>query len=673
MDSQTVAIDDIPQIAWTASPDGHILRFNREWYDYAGPKRRASATPVALEKQWWAAVHRADRERSRQALADGMQTRAGFELELRLRGAGGMGRWFRLCVSPLDGAPGDAAGWLGVCTDIDDYKRQGQQFAFLAQAGEVLAESLDLQATLNRLLAIIVPEFGDWAAIDLFDENDRLKTVAAIHADAEKMRLTKRLLGRYNHNPSVEPAIAAALRMGRPIVVGEVSDELLKKAAAPNLLAVIRELAPRSTITIPLRTRGRTIGSLVAYWSETPRRYKDDDFPLFEELTRRAAVSIENARLYERERETAAEFQRAALPSSLPEVPGIRFDGIYVPASDRELLGGDWYDALRLSDGRIVVSIGDVAGSGLPAAVIMSSMRQVIRGVAQVYADPIAMLDAADRTLKTEYPDTFVTAFVGVLDPVTRTLTHASAGHPPPFLRDTDGTVTPLGTSGLPLGLRLRGEEATTTVLPRSGLLVFYSDGLIEADRNIIRGFERLTAAIARQEVANNAHPANAIYRAVLKRGVSDDVVVLTLGLEPQIDFTVTATEKERRLRWAFDTDNADRAHAARYSFVDALRDGGVRENRLDAAEHVFGELLGNVVRYAPGPIEIVFDWNEGAAPVLHVLDRGPGFTFAPQLPSDLLSERGRGLYIVWSLAEDFNVTQRYDGGSHARAVLGII
>jgi anti-sigma regulatory factor (Ser/Thr protein kinase) len=74
-------------------------------------------------------------------------------------------------------------------------------------------------------------------------------------------------------------------------------------------------------------------------------------------------------------------------------------------------------------------------------------------------------------------------------------------------------------------------------------------------------------------------------------------------------------------------------------------------------------------VRYAPGPIEIMFDWTQGA-PVLHVLDRGPGFTLTPKLPSDLLSERGRGLFIVWSLAEDFNVTERYDGGSHARAVL---
>jgi PAS domain S-box-containing protein len=670
LSGRTVPIDEIPQIAWAASATGRMLWFNRGWYEYTGLRRRAK-TAASPEKRWWASVHLDDRDDARETLLDGIKSGRAFDLELRLRRADGMDRWFRVSVSPIGNASSAAMGWLGICIDIDDYKRQGQQFAFLADAGEVLAESLDLQATLDRLLAVIVPEFGDWAAIDLFDEDDRLKTVAAIHTDPEKMRLIKRLVGRYNHDPRVEPTIAAALRAGRPMIVHDISDDLLKRTAIPSLLPVIRELAPRSAVTVPLRTRGRTIGSLVAYWSATPRRYKDSDLPLFEELTKRAAVAIENARLFEREREIAAEFQRAALPISLPQVTGIRFDAVYVPASDRELLGGDWYDALRLNDGRIVVSIGDVAGSGLGAAVIMASMRQVIRGVAQVYPDPIAMLDAADRTLKTEHPETFVTAFVGVLDPVAQTLTHASAGHPPPFLRDAAGAVTQLGTSGLPLGLRVRGEEAATTVLPGSALLVFYSDGLVEADRNIVRGFERLEAAIARPDIAGHPNPAAALYRAVLKRGGSDDVVVLTLRFEAPVEAETGVSD--RTLRWAFDTAKAGIAHAARHSFVDVLRDGGVRGKHLDAAEHVFGELLGNVVRYAPGPIEIVFDWSHETAPVLHVLDRGPGFAFAPALPSDMLSERGRGLYIVWSLAEDFNVTQRYDGGSHARAVLGIL
>jgi anti-sigma regulatory factor (Ser/Thr protein kinase) len=158
----------------------------------------------------------------------------------------------------------------------------------------------------------------------------------------------------------------------------------------------------------------------------------------------------------------------------------------------------------------------------------------------------------------------------------------------------------------------------------------------------------------------------------MLKRGGNDDVVVLTLRLDAP-EANVHDGNDERAQRWTLDSSDASRAHAARHSFVEALRAAGLRQKQLDAAELVFGELLGNVVRFAPGPVEIVLNWTHAAAPVLHVLDRGPGFTFAPKLPLDLLSERGRGLYIVWSLAEDFNVTPRHDGGAHARAVLAIV
>ncbi len=669
MNLRASEIDAIPQIVWTATPAGRIRRFNRKWYEHIGGRRPSRASSDDLEREWTAATHRDDRRLGRRALRDGIASRRAFALELRLRRADGVPRWFRVTVSPLGTAQGRSAGWIAVCADIDDYKRQGQQVAFIAKAGEVLAESLDVQTTLERLLAIIVPEFGDWAAIDLFDEFERLKTVAAIHADARKAPLVARLLDRYNHNPTAERNIAAILRKNQPVILREIGDAQIEKAATPDLLDVLRTLAPRSAMTVPLRTRGRTIGSLVAYWSETPRRYVQEDLPLFEEITKRAAAAIENARLYEREREIAAEFQRAALPISLPEVGGIRFSGIYVPANDRELLGGDWYDALRLSDGRIVVSIGDVAGSGLAAAVIMASMRQVIRGVAQVYPDPVAMLDAADRTLKTEHPETFVTAFVGVLDPVARTMSYASAGHPSPLVRDNGGHVTTLDTTGLPLGLRVRGDTAASKVLPEAGFIVFYTDGLIEAEHDIIGGLERLVRATARPEIAASLNPAEALYHAILQNGNLDDVVVLTLTLEVTGDRSNYETIGPRSRRWAFDTGDADAAHGARHAFVALLRTGGLRPDRLDTAELVFGELLGNVVRYAPGPIEIFFDWSE-PTPVLHVLDRGPGFTLAPKLPSDLLSERGRGLYIVWSLTDDFNVTQRHDGGSHARAVL---
>lgn len=661
------AVDAMPEIAWAADAEGHIEWFNRRWFEYTGMPNARAGEPGVLQRQWARAVHPDDRQRLRTAWRAAVSGGFPAGFELRLRNAQKISRWFRVGAAPF--AAGRGSGhWLGVCTDVDEHKRQGQRFAFLARAGEVLAESLDLQTTLERLLGIIVPEFGDWAAIDLFDQDDRLRTVAVTHADPRKMHVVRQLLGSYNHDPTREFEIAAALRRNRPIVLREIPYDLITRVAAPDLLPVLRALRPRSTVTIPLRAHGKTLGSLVAYWAETPRQYDEYDLPLFEELTKRAAVAIENARLYESEREIATEFQQAALPISLPDVPGVRFDGIYVPASDRALLGGDWYDGLRLGDGRIVISIGDVAGSGLAAAVIMASMRQVIRGVAQVYPDPLAMLDAADRTLKTEHPDTFVTAFVAVFDPVAHTLTYAGAGHPAPLLRDAHGNVTAIDSTGLPLGLRTRNEEpAGVVVLPESALVVFYTDGLIEADRNIIGAQERLYDAVATTGIERAANPATALYRMLLESGSNDDVVVLTLRLEePAIEFTRGAKALRR---WSFDTADADAARTARHAFVEVMRRVGACEEQLQTAELVFGELLGNVVRYAPGPIEMILDWS-GNSPVLHVLDRGPGFTLVPRLPSDLLSERGRGLYIVWSLADDFNVTERVDGGAHARAVL---
>ena len=138
-------IDAIPQIAWTATSDGRIERFNQMWYEYVGLRRCAKPGLDHLEREWTAAIHRDDRRSNRLALLDGIAGGKAFTLELRLRRADGVARWFRVTVSPLDLAQKRATRWVAICTDIDDYKRQGQQFAFIAKAGEVLAESLDLR------------------------------------------------------------------------------------------------------------------------------------------------------------------------------------------------------------------------------------------------------------------------------------------------------------------------------------------------------------------------------------------------------------------------------------------------------------------------------------------------------------------------------------------------
>lgn len=372
----------------------------------------------------------------------------------------------------------------------------------------------------------------------------------------------------------------------------------------------------------------------------------------------------ESRKMYMREHSIATRLQHAALPAVLPKVPGFEFDGFYESAGNEAQVGGDWYDAVSLSDGRILVSIGDVSGSGLEAAVTMASVRQAIRAVAQIYADPLTMLDAADRTLKEEQPERIVTAFVGVIDPVTFKMTYASAGHPPAILRSPDGTILELRTEGLPLGLRMRGDghNAIVTLSPGSTLL-FYTDGLIEIRRDFIDGQARLHAAMSEVESMPRSGIAAAIKDAVYD-GMrnADDVALLVLRVRGLEDASTVR-------RWVVKSDDSDAAARVRSEFVDQLILKGASDEALFRSELIFGELLANVVRYAPGEFEIVLD-TRGDNAILHFLDNGRGFTLVPRLPSDLLSERGRGLFLIWTLSEDFNVEMRQTGGAHARVVL---
>ncbi len=370
------------------------------------------------------------------------------------------------------------------------------------------------------------------------------------------------------------------------------------------------------------------------------------------------------SKAYQHERRVAQQFQKAALPRALPQVPGLTFSSFYRPGMDEAKIGGDWYDALKLSDGRVMLSIGDVCGSGLDAAVAMASVRQVFRGAAHINPDPGMLLEAADKTLQAENPESLVTAFVGVFDPITSLLTYASAGHPPPFIRHTDGTLEQLESSGGPLGLPFRLERSVQSCsVPIGSLLVLYTDGLTEAMKDPIAGEELLRHAMSDPDVRAAPNIALAIHDAVIEGVSRDDVAVLAME---RVERDGAA---ERLTHWSFDVRDPDAARDVRDEFLAHLRRGEMSPEALSNAELVFSELIGNVVRYAPRWVDITLDWS-GYAPVLHVLDGGRGFQHLPRLPDNLMSERGRGLFIVARLTQEFHVTKRPHGGSHARAVL---
>ncbi|GAC1412339.1 MAG: hypothetical protein NVSMB64_22570 [Candidatus Velthaea sp.] len=539
-----------------------------------------------------------------------------------------------------------------------------RHLAVVSRASSELARSLSLRETFETLVRIVVPELADWASVTVRDRGG-LRTVAAVHADPAQAEYAARLLGPFRGDAKGGGGTANVMRTGRSEFCTLVEDVMLQQFMTLDAASVIPELGLKSTVDVPLIVDGETYGVLSIGSTSFQRLYTPSDLPLFEELAHRAAATIANARRYEHEHRVATALQAGALPKSLPDSFGFKFSGHYAPGRTELQIGGDWYDALRLEDGRIVISIGDVLGSGLDAAVTMGNLRQIIRGVAQVHPDPALMLDAADKTLRADQPDRIVTAFVGVLDPVNATLTYASAGHPPALLRAEYGAIEELRTTGLPLGLRERDESVTRTIaVPPGSLLVFYTDGLTESTRDLIEGERRLRAALAKPAVLSAANVAQAIHDDVLFDGSHDDVAILAIRVpHPSV--------ADPLVRWSCHSTNGDRAAAVRHELAGILERRGASENARFVAELVLGELIGNVARYAPGKMDISLDLS-GSLPVLHVLDEGEGFRYLPKLPDDVLSERGRGLYIISQMTADFTVVARGNAGSHARAVLDV-
>jgi len=546
-----------------------------------------------------------DREAIRVDWERSFQSGEPFEREMRIRRRDGVFRWFLSRALPLRDQQGRVVRWFGTATDIDDQKRAELQQSYLAALGNIINETWSVDVMIERITKSAVPQMAQWCAIEL---NEGKRTAQS-------------------------------------------------SAGAVDLDAAQRFRAP-------LSVRGETIGTLLVARTAEFGTFDEGDAAFFAEVAHRTALAIKNAELYEREHRVSQALQSASLPKTLPAVPWMETDAVYVPGSGEAQIGGDWYDAFRLPDGRLVFSIGDVAGSGLAAAVTMSNMRQIIRGTAQVHADPVLMLNAADRALRIEDPERFVTAFVAVLSPVTGIMTYASAGHPPPYIRHASGEIDELIFSDLPLGLRERHYlDAGQIQVRADDVIVFYTDGLTESTRDLEAGVAALREAIADPDFARAARPAEYLQARLLPQGARDDVAIMTVRM-------LSDDLRARGLRrWIFPHLDSSAAQRLRREFREALHSRGATSERIEFAELVLGELVGNAARHAPGSLEVILDFSN-RRPVLHVIDEGPGFERAPMLPLDLMSESGRGLYIVAQATMEFSVMRRRPHGSHARAVL---
>ncbi len=616
----------LPIFVWTQLPDGRIDWANRTWYDFVDLPEELARSPEG----WARIIHPDDLAGVRATFATITRERTTLELEHRVRPANAGAdayRWILSRLTPQFDARGEITHWLGTGTDIHDTRIRAAERAAL---GSKLAER---EAESFRTLADGVPQMI-WSArpdgwIEWYNR-------------------------RWYEYTGQTPEEAAGLGWH-----GVAHPEELPRITSQWT----RAFAAGSPFETEMRMR-RADGVYRMFLTRAAPMHEDQG-----EIVRWFGTCTDidseyNLRM--RERRIAQTFQDAALEVQLPTVPGLSFDAIYEPAQSDALVGGDWFDAFRLVDGRVVVSVGDVAGSGLKAAVTMASLRQSIRTASRINPDPIAVLDAVDRIVRDMEADVFATAFVAVFDPVAGDLRYASAGHPPPLVRDRHGRITVLTHPALPLGLRQRDFEISPSLAIEPGmLLVMYTDGLTEFGRDPVAGEAKAIAALTTVDASDA--PAHAIYRAVIDAaGPHDDIAILTAYFDDEI---------ERRngthgvWSWTFDATDERAARSTQHAFAGVLAAGGMLDDDVVSAELVFAELIGNVLRYAPRNVRVALD-RTGDNPVLHVVDEGAGFEHNPHLPVDVLSEHGRGLYIVSHLSKELSITRRVLGGSHMRAVL---
>ena len=409
-----------------------------------------------------------------------------------------------------------------------------QRLATLLDATTRLSASIDYDATLQNVVRFVAERFASYALLDVVRDDGRIERVAVAHGDPARQRFVERLLAF--HPPA---QLVATHPVARAVARDEATMEridgawIAQAAISDAHARAMTDLQMRTLLVVPVKNGKRVVGALTCALDAFATRdtFAAGDVAFAEELGRRAGIAIDNARLYEREHRIAQTLQEASLPRRLPASASLRLDAYYRPGKSEATIGGDWYDAFALDDGRLVLTIGDVAGKGLAAAVTMGRLRQAMQAAAMLAPSPEMMLEVADRTLEMLDDDVYATGIAAIYDPAHGTFSLANAGHPAPMMRRADGTVASIVVPGAMLGLHLNARARRPVVrvaCPPGSMLALFTDGLVEFARDIDAGERSVARELASAELVATDAPARALVDAVLGSATpTDDIAVL--------------------------------------------------------------------------------------------------------------------------------------------------
>ncbi|GGT13766.1 SpoIIE family protein phosphatase [Streptomyces purpureus] len=370
-----------------------------------------------------------------------------------------------------------------------------RHLALINEASVKIGTTLDLERTAQELADIAVPDLADAVTVDVLDAlvaggdlgpglvgGAELRRVGKAPSTGSQVATVLAPLGHTLTFPAAAP-YARALADRQPYVVADFDEQTIAPAARhPAVPARLLEQGVHSFVMAPLLARGVVLGAATFYRTRPVGPFTENEVALARELAARAAVCVDNARLYHREHDTAAVLQRSMLPQHIAPPPGIEIAHRYLPASDVNEVGGDWYDVVPLKGGRAALVIGDVMGHGTAAAAVMGRLSASVRALARLDLAPEELLYHLEAALQDLAEPMLATFLCIVVDPATGHCRITRAGHPPPAIVTADGAARLVDVPpGVPLGVG--GTRFTTTdlALPPGSLLVLYTDGLIEA------------------------------------------------------------------------------------------------------------------------------------------------------------------------------------------------